>query len=114
MNMETTTTEAAASNQLTDLPPDTDAIRLVSDLIREIFRRNPGEMIIPLKDLNGEWLGNLVSPQAPTAAADRVYSQMPPEERQAMMKPLLNFDPHDTLSDDEVADIIKSAACRKP
>jgi hypothetical protein len=80
---------------------------LFFDLVREIYRRNAGEGIIPLVNRKGEWLGNLVSPEQPAAAADRVFAEMPPQTRRAIMKPLLDFDFDDTLTDEEVTNLLK-------
>ncbi len=113
--METTTKPTAANgitsceprdNTLAALSPD-DQEQMFFDLLREIYRRNPGDAVIPLVSRNGEWLGNLVSPNQPAAAADKLFAQMPPQTREAIMKPLLDFDFDDTLSDDEVTNLLK-------
>ena len=86
--------------------PLEDQDQLLFDLVSEVYRRNPGEAVIPLVNRKGEWLGNLVSPDQPAAAADRLFAEMPPQTRQAIMKPLLDVDFDDTLTDDEVNDPI--------
>jgi hypothetical protein len=80
---------------------------LLFELVREIYRRNPGEGIIPLINAQGEWVGNLVSPEQPAADADRLFAEMPPQSRHAIMKPLLDIDFDDALTDEEVQAILK-------
>jgi hypothetical protein len=103
--METATTETLARIGCVSALPLQDQEHLFFDHLREIYRRNPGEKIIPLVDRNGKWLGNLVSPEQPAADADRLFAEMTPETRHAIMKPLLDFDFDDTLTDEEVANI---------
>jgi hypothetical protein len=81
--------------------------KILCDLLREVFRSHPGETIIRLLDGNGEWLGNLVAPGAPAADADRLYAELPPQTRQEIMRPLLEVDLDDTLTDEEVKELLK-------
>jgi hypothetical protein len=81
--------------------------KLLCDLLREVFRNNPGETVIPLVDGNGEWLGNLVAPGTPAAEADRLYAELPPQTRQEIMRPLLEVDLGDTLTEEEVKELLK-------
>jgi len=80
---------------------------LFFELVREIFQRHPGESVIPLVNRYGEWLGNLVSPEQPTATADRVYAEMPAQTRRAIMKPHAEIDFNDTFTDAEVDWLLK-------
>lgn len=75
---------------------------LLESLVRELIQMNEGWEVIPLESARGEWLGNLVTTKAPAAEADRHYAQLPAESRLALMKPYIEFDWNDVLTEEEM------------
>jgi hypothetical protein len=108
-NLNGAALNGALQAHLHSLSPE-DQENLLFELLREVYRQNPGEYVIPLVDRNREWLGNLVSPEQPAAAADRLFTEMTPETRHAIMKPLLDIDLDDTLTEKEVKQILEPRA----
>jgi hypothetical protein len=69
-------------------------------LFRDFLDTAPDAHTIPLHTTDGQWLGNFVRPGEPAAAADRVFAELIPEERVLLMKPYLDLDLDDVMSDD--------------
>lgn len=82
--------------------PVEDQEAVLDALFRKFLTVHPSAGTIPVRSTNGEWLGNFVRPGEPASAADRVFAELAPPMRQALMQPYLDLDLDNVLSDEQL------------
>ena len=84
-----------------------DKQAVLDALLREVIARHAGAGVVSMNTLQGEWIGTLMVADHRAAAADQIYARLIPETRESLMKPFLDFDWDNTLSDEEVDAILR-------
>jgi hypothetical protein len=93
--------------------PDGFKAAVFDELVRRLVAAHRDGESVPLRLSTGEVVGTLLFHRPEAAAADEYYTQLPAPARAEMMRPLVEFDWDNCLTDEQVNALV-SGAGRSP
>lgn len=94
--------------------PESMKAAILGELLGELVARHRDHGIVPVQAADGGLIGTLVIAETAAAAADDMYTRLLPAERLALLKPYLDFEWDNCLTDEQVRDMLTAASPPAP